>query len=160
MSRLKGKKLSQSSKQWSHNHQTFLYERRPWIEQFGFSNSLCTQATQAITNHTPIGEYWLRFFPREEFSYPCKSYPIETRHHILYDCRRFNKYWNLKRDTIGQFVSFLEFNPSAFSFGESITWACGIISALSSFCLVWQTLLLCFFSISIFCLVLFNVVTK
>jgi len=29
----------------------------PWIESFGFSNSLCARATQAITNHVPIGEY-------------------------------------------------------------------------------------------------------
>lgn len=26
-------------------------------EHFSFSNSLCAQATQAITNHAPIGEY-------------------------------------------------------------------------------------------------------
>ena len=30
---------------------------RPWIQTFGHSNSLCTHATRAITNHTPIGEY-------------------------------------------------------------------------------------------------------
>jgi len=88
----------------------------PWIENFGFSNSLCARATRAITNHTPIGEYRLRFFPREEFSCPCRVYPIETRHHILYDCTRFNKYWNPRRDTISHFVSFLEFNLNAFSF--------------------------------------------
>jgi len=88
----------------------------PWIANFGFSNSLCAQATQAITNHTPIGEYQLRFFPREEFSCSCRLYPIETRCHILHNCRRFNKYWNLRRDMISHFVSFLEFNPSAFSF--------------------------------------------
>jgi len=28
----------------------------PWITNFGFSNSLCVQAIQAITNHAPIGE--------------------------------------------------------------------------------------------------------
>ena len=94
----------------------------PWLEQFSFSYSLCAQATQAITNHAPIGEYHLKFFLREDFSCLCGVYPLESRCHILYDCRRFNKYWNPKRNTIGQFISFLEFNKSAFSFGESTTW--------------------------------------
>ena len=88
----------------------------PWIANFDFSNSLCAQATQVITNHAPIEEYQLRFFPREEFSCLCRLYPIETRCHILHNCRRFNKYWNLRRDIISHSVSFLEFNPSAFSF--------------------------------------------
>ena len=28
-----------------------------WLQSFGHSNSLCAQATRAITNHAPIGEY-------------------------------------------------------------------------------------------------------
>ena len=35
----------------------------PWLQAFGQSNSLCTRAARAITNHAPIGEYRLRFFP-------------------------------------------------------------------------------------------------
>jgi len=35
----------------------------PWLLQFSHSNSLCTQASRAITNYAPIGEYRLRFFP-------------------------------------------------------------------------------------------------
>ena len=31
----------------------------PWLQAFGQSNSLCTRATRAITNHAPIGEYRL-----------------------------------------------------------------------------------------------------
>ena len=31
-------------------------KKRPWIENFGFLNSLCTQATQAITNYASIKE--------------------------------------------------------------------------------------------------------
>ena len=124
----------------------------PWIESFGFSNSLCAQTTQAITNHAPIGEYWLCFFPREEFSCPCGLYlyPIETRQHVLYNCKRFNKGWNPGREKLFQFISFLEYNPNAFSFGESITWACNSFAAIA---------LYIFFSFS-FSLVLFNVVTK
>ena len=28
-----------------------------WLKFFDYSNSLCTRATRAITNHAPIGEY-------------------------------------------------------------------------------------------------------
>jgi len=66
-----------------------------WLKVFSYSNSLCACATHAITNHTLIDEYRLRFFPREEFKCPCRSYPIESRHYILYRCSRFNGYWNL-----------------------------------------------------------------
>jgi len=91
-----------------------------WIKYFGHSNSLCPRATCTIVNHAPIGEY-LRFFPSEDFSCPCGNYPIETRHHILHECRRFNNYWNPRHDTISHFTLFLEFNKNAFSFEESIT---------------------------------------
>ena len=53
----------------------------PWIKSFGFSNSLCARATRAITNHAPIGEYQLCFFPREEFSCPC-GYYIQSKQDI------------------------------------------------------------------------------
>jgi len=29
----------------------------PWLQAFGHSNSLCTQAMRAITNHAPIRKY-------------------------------------------------------------------------------------------------------
>ena len=50
----------------------------PWLQLFGHSNGLCAYASRAITNHAPIGEYRLRFFPREEFKCPCGLYPIES----------------------------------------------------------------------------------
>jgi len=89
----------------------------PWLQHFRYSNSLCARATRAIVNHTPIREYRLHFFPREEFSCPCGCYPIESRRHILHECRRYNNYWNPRRDTISHFTLFLEFNSNAFSFG-------------------------------------------
>jgi len=89
-----------------------------WLQHFGHSNLLYTRATRAIVNHAPIGKYRLRFFPKENFSYPCSLYPIESQWHILYDCRRFNNYWNPRRDSIGHFILFLEFNSRAFSFKE------------------------------------------
>ena len=88
----------------------------PWLQCFSHSNSLCAQASEAIINHAPIGEYQLRFFPREEFACPCGNYLIKTRRHILHECKRFNNYWNPRRDTITHFTLFLQFNSSAFSF--------------------------------------------
>ena len=89
---------------------------RLWLQAFRCSNSLCTRATQAITNHMPIGEYRLRFFPNEQFSYLCNNYPIETRRHILHEYQRFNGYWNPRRDSLNHFIMFLTLNPKAFAF--------------------------------------------
>jgi len=72
----------------------------PWLQVFSHSNSLCARAMRAITNHAPTGEYQLRFFPNEDFKCPCNNYPIESRRHILHKCRRFNGYWNPRRDSL------------------------------------------------------------
>ena len=86
-----------------------LYIKRGlWLQNFGHSNFLCTRASRAIINHVFIGEYRLRFFPNKEFRCPCSQYSIKSRYHILHKCRRFNKYWNLRRDSITHFVMFLE----------------------------------------------------
>jgi len=58
----------------------------PWLQAFGYSNSLCTRAVRAITNHTPIGEYRLQFFPNMDFECPCNNYPIKTKRYILHEC--------------------------------------------------------------------------
>ena len=50
---------------------------RLWLKYFGYSNSLCTRVTRAITNHAPIGKYRLRFFLKKDFSCPYRSYPIK-----------------------------------------------------------------------------------
>ena len=65
---------------------------RAWLQYIGHSNILCARVARTITNHAPIGEYWLHFFPKKEFSCLCGLYPIKMRHHILYKFRRFNKY--------------------------------------------------------------------
>jgi len=88
----------------------------PWLQSFGHSNGLCACVSRAITNHAPIGEYRLRFFPREEFKCLCSLYPIESWRHILHDCKRFNGYWNPRRDSLSHFVMFLKANPLAFAF--------------------------------------------
>ena len=90
------------------------------IKQFGHLNSLYTRATRTITNHVYI-EDCLRFLPKENFSYPCRLYPIKTRQHILHECRTYNKYWNSLRTSLSHLIAFFEFNPSDFSFYEGIT---------------------------------------
>jgi len=90
-----------------------------WLQVFGHSNSLCAQAMRAITNHAPIGEYQLRFFPNENFKCPCDDYPIKSRRHILHECKRFNSYWNPRRDYLNYFIMFLIFNPNAFTFADN-----------------------------------------
>jgi len=71
-----------------------------WLKTFGYSNSLCVYATRAITNHTPIGKYRLKFFPKEEFKCPYGLYSIKSRYYIVHECGRFNGYWNLRRDSL------------------------------------------------------------
>jgi len=88
----------------------------PWLQVFEQLNSLCVHVMRAITNHAPIREYRLIFFPREEFKCLCNVYPIKSRRHILYNCSRFNSYWNLRRDTLSHFVMFLKTNPNVFAF--------------------------------------------
>ena len=98
-----------------------------WLQLFGHSNSLCAHASRAITNHTPIGEYRLRFFPREEFKCSCSLYSIESYRHILHDCRRFNGYWNLRQDSLSHFVMFLEANPNTFTFLDNPCSMLGVV---------------------------------
>ena len=93
----------------------------PWLKFYGHFNSLYIRATRAIINHTPIGKYQLRFFLWEEFKCLCSLYSIESKHHILYKYKHFNNYWNLNRESITHFTLFLEFNSSAFSFGDNTT---------------------------------------
>ena len=94
---------------------------RPWLKYFGHFSLLCTRAIRVIVNHVLIREYRLRFFPRKDIMCPCDKYPIETRHYILYDCKKFNNYWNPRKNSIVHFILFLKFNSNAFSFTESFT---------------------------------------
>jgi len=91
----------------------------PWLQVFGYSNSLCACTMRAITNHAPIGKYRLRFFPKEDFKCLYSNYPIESRRHILHECRRFNGYWNPRKDSLNHFTMFLITNPLAFAFADN-----------------------------------------
>ena len=87
-----------------------------WLKHFGSSNSLCAQVTRLVTNHTPISEYKLEFFPKESIACSCSDYPIEMRKHILFECPQYRKSWNLKGESLKDILTFLEFNPGAFCF--------------------------------------------
>jgi len=88
-----------------------------WLKHFSLSNSMCVHITRLITNHAPIGEYRLMFFPKELFVCMCGDYPIEMRRHILFNCVQYKKSWNPKRKSL---KDILEFNPGVFCFQESI----------------------------------------
>ena len=98
-----------------------------WLKLIDHSNSFCARATRVIVNHTPIGKYQLRLFPRKNFICLCGAYPIESRRHILYECKQFNNYWNLRRDTIAHLILFLEFNSSVFSFKDGQVQPFGLL---------------------------------
>ena len=91
----------------------------PWLQVFGHSNSLCTCTMRAITNHTSIGKCQLRFFFNKDFKYSCNDYSIESRRHILHKYRRFNGYWNPRRDSLNYFTMFLITNPNTFAFTDN-----------------------------------------
>jgi len=88
------------------------------MKYFSFSNLICACITRLITNHALIGEYRLKFFPKELIACLCGNYPIRTREHILFECAQYNKYWNPKRESL---KDVLEFNPGAFCFQEGVT---------------------------------------
>ena len=79
---------------------------------------VCVHITRLITNHTPVGEYQLRFFFKEFFAYMYREYSIKIRRHILFNCVRYKKSWNLKRESLKDVLIFLEFNPEAFCFQD------------------------------------------
>ena len=121
----------------------------PWLQSFSHSNSFYARATRAITNYVPIGEYRLRFLPNMNFLCPCNNYPIESRRHILHECKRFNGYWNLRRDSLSYFIMFLITNPNAFIFINSqFIYLSRSQSFLFSHFLCQLVLISCFFSFS------------
>ena len=90
-----------------------------WLKSIRYSNSLYMKATRAIMNHTPTGEYHLRFFPKENFSCSCSYYPIESRH-----------------------IIFPEFNSKAFFFTKKLLDS---VFFLLSLCSLVLTFSFCFF---------------
>ena len=76
-----------------------------WLKLIGHSNSLYVCVTRAITNHTSIDKYHPRFFPKENFNYLYRLYPIKSRCYILYKYRKYNNYWNSSRKPLNHFIT-------------------------------------------------------
>ena len=87
-----------------------------WMKYVRSPNLLCAYITRIIINHILIGKYRLRFFPKESFVCLCGDYPIKTRVHILHRCVYYRKYWNPKRESLNNIITFLEFNLEVFWF--------------------------------------------
>jgi len=94
---------------------------RAWLKHVGRSNSLTMRITRLITNHAPISEYRQQFFPNEPHACPCKKAPVETRHHILYECEQHKQSWNPLCSSINDIITFFHFNPRVFSFRDNIS---------------------------------------
>ena len=91
-----------------------------WLKHFSLSNSMCACIIRLIMNHISIGKYRLRFFSKEFFTYTYEEYSIKTRRYILFDCICYKKSWNPKRESLKDILTFLEFNPGAFCFQDSV----------------------------------------
>jgi len=87
-----------------------------WMKHVRPSNLLYAYITRIITNHILIGKYRLRFFSKESFGCLCGNYPIKTRVHILHRYVYYKKYWNPKRESLNNIITFLEFNLGVFCF--------------------------------------------
>jgi len=55
----------------------------PWLKLVGYSDSLGTRVTKAITNHVLIKEYWLRFFSKDISNCLYGDYPIESKYYFF-----------------------------------------------------------------------------
>jgi hypothetical protein len=53
---------------------------------------------QTITGHGFRGDYYARFVPSESTACPCGEEPMQTREHILIECRLFEPYRHILRD--------------------------------------------------------------
>jgi len=83
--------LNLNNEKEEHIHSIYLKEGT-WPKYYSLSNSLCICLTRVITNHSHIGEYRLKFFPKEFIACPYSNYPIETGRYILFNCLYYTKY--------------------------------------------------------------------
>ena len=67
-------------------------------------------------NHVPIGEYRLMFFLKELIACSCNNYSIEIRKHILFEYLQYRKFWNPKRESLKDILTFMKFNSRVFCF--------------------------------------------
>ena len=90
-----------------------------WLNTIDTSDSTYARATRLITNHASIGKYRARFLPNEANSCACNNNQLETRHHVLRECPLYRRY-NYVEYVLSKIVDFLQINPRAFCFLDSI----------------------------------------
>ncbi|EKM78177.1 hypothetical protein AGABI1DRAFT_93053 [Agaricus bisporus var. burnettii JB137-S8] len=98
----------------------------PWFQTYqgvkaANDSPLFARLMRVMCNHAPIGEYRVRFFPKEPYkACQCDLKSPETRQHLLMVCslfvRRINHYDLDGITTIRGLILFLQDNPQAFSF--------------------------------------------
>ena len=87
-----------------------------------------TRFSRACLNHAPIGSFRTRFFPDEPTDCPWCGV-LQTRWHILryYEKYRRPQWWRhdaehdflIRKESFSDMVSFLDDNPSAFTFADA-----------------------------------------
>ena len=91
-----------------------------WLKKWRHSPPLFARLTCAVLLHAPIGQYKRRFFLKEDPSCPCGRAPVETRAHIIHNCKRHARRPLISvRWTLSAFTRFLRKNPKAFAFASS-----------------------------------------
>jgi len=69
-----------------------------------------------MLGHTPIGEYWQRFFLNMAIHCPCGETDIETWEHIFMQCKQYEAPLCPRDICISSFVEFIISNPTSFCF--------------------------------------------
>ena len=64
-----------------------------WFKHIRHSNSLCVHITRAITNHTLISEYHLRFFPKELFQEITSYINVDYKRTSFSELFLFHIFW-------------------------------------------------------------------
>ena len=94
---------------------------------FNISNNdigMLSRMACALTNHAPIGEYRMRFYP--DFDPLCPACPlhVQTRKHVFFHCPRYMPLhssltnWSHDKANSKSWKSFFTCNVSAFTFGD------------------------------------------
>ena len=85
------------------------------MDRDGYSNQLFARAVRCITEHAPIGEYYVRFNIPEPPECPmCGRF--QTRAHVLHSCRRDALAGMDSPSSVNSLYEFLERNPLSFAF--------------------------------------------
>ncbi|TFY80339.1 hypothetical protein EWM64_g3673 [Hericium alpestre] len=97
------------------------------LTMVGDDSRLAARYVRTVLNHAPTGEYRTRFFPHEEHDCP-DCHVLQMRRHILDSCTRyqrphanFSEFLKNSSEPGSRLLSFLQTNPSAFTFADAPT---------------------------------------